>query len=452
MIRPAASQAAPEQGDLFEDRGTCCGPDIPQQNMADDEYLEALPDKDLVEKIAKATLSNVELRCAQIVERGLGDVAVPELVRLWNRFKGFGIKSPLPEQQLALETLAAIGSDAAKSAISKILAAPGLPDSLLPFALQAAERAGLNLQQAQVLPWLEHDAPTVRAQAYALLQSSNPQRSTLEIGFSDPDPSVRRAALISTGNLGHGSAKAGLLAEFRKNPTGQIIEALLSVADDDIIVEVGRYALANPPHQALIADELQALDTPKARMLALKLPFVMVSLCLASLALMTFLALEQSKGSLEKLTDERLSSLLEGRASHLETFLENVEFNLTVQASNPSLLDAVFGLKGGWREFEDPRAYLHEMWITNNPFEFGERENFVDAGDENNYTRTHKRYHGFFRTLMDNVGLYDVILIDTQGNVLYTVEKEDDFATNILGPVDNHLEAMSVATRFQQAA
>ena len=166
--------------------------------------------------------------------------------------------------------------------------------------------------------------------------------------------------------------------------------------------------------------------------LTLKLPFVMVSLCLASLALMTFLALEQSKGSLEKLTDERLSSLLEGRASHLETFLENVEFNLTVQASNPSLLDAVFGLKGGWREFEDPRAYLHEMWITNNPFEFGERENFVDAGDENNYTRTHKRYHGFFRTLMDNVGLYDVILIDTQGNVLYTVEKEDDFATNIL--------------------
>ena len=267
MTRSSASQAAPEQGDLFEERGTWCGPDTPQRDMGD-ENLEGLPDNDIVGKIAGATLSNVELLCAQIVERGLGDVAVPELSALWNRFKGFGIKSPLPEQQLALETLAAIGSDAAKSAISKILAAPDLPDSLLPLALLAAARGGLNLPQAQVLPWLEHDAPTVRAQAFALIQSSNPQRSTLEIGFTDPDPSVRRAALISAGKLGHGSAKAGLLTEFRKNPTGQIIESLLSVADDDIIVEIGRYALENPTHQALIADELETLDTAKARKIA----------------------------------------------------------------------------------------------------------------------------------------------------------------------------------------
>lgn len=267
MIGSSTSQVAPEQGDLFEERGTWCGPDTPQQDMGD-ENLEGLSDNDLVGKIAGATLSNVELLCAQIVDRGLGDVAVPELRALWNRFKGFGIKSPLPEQKLALETLAAIGSDAAKSAISKILAAPDLPDSLLPLALLAAARAGLNLPQAQVLPWLEHDAPTVRAQAFALVQSSNPPQSTLEIGFSDPDPSVRRAALISAGNLGHGSAKVGLIAEFRKNPTGQIIEALLSVADDDIIVEIGRYALENPAHQALIADELKALDTAKARKIA----------------------------------------------------------------------------------------------------------------------------------------------------------------------------------------
>ncbi len=172
--------------------------------------------------------------------------------------------------------------------------------------------------------------------------------------------------------------------------------------------------------------------------LSFKLPLVMFSLCLTSLLLMTYIALELSKGSLENLTEERLSSLLEGRASHLETFLENVEFNLTVQASNPSLLDAVFGFKGGWREFEDPQAYLQETWITNNPHEFGERDSLADAGDDNNFTRTHKRYHGFFRTLMENVGLYDVILIDTQGNVIYTVEKEGDFATNVLdGTAEN---------------
>lgn len=267
MIEQTASQVTPEQGDLFEERGAWCKTEMPQPELGD-ENLEGLSDKDLVEKTAKATLSTVDLLCAQIVERGLGDIAVPGLVTLWNRFKGFGIAAPLPEQLLALKTLSAIGSDATKKEISKILAARDLPDSLLPFVLLAAAKVGLNLPQKQILPWLEHDAPIVRAQAFALIQSSNPQRSILETGFSDPDPAVRRAALTAAGNLGHVSARAGLLAEFRKNPTSQTIEALLSIADDDIIVEIGRYALANAPHQTLIADELEALDTSKARMLA----------------------------------------------------------------------------------------------------------------------------------------------------------------------------------------
>lgn len=267
MIATTASGVPPEQGDLFEERGTWCEPAPPQQDIGDENF-DDLSDKDLVEKTAKAKLSNVDLLCAKIVERGLGDIAVPGLVTLWNRFKGYGIATPLPEQLLALETLSVIGNGAAKNEISKILAAKDLPDSLLPFALQAAAKVGLNLPQKQVLPWLEHDAPTVRVHAFALLQSSNPQRSTIEIGFSDPDPAVRRAALTVAGNLGHVSARAGLLAEFRKNPTGQTIEALLSVADDDIIVEIGRYALANQKHQALITEGLEALDAAKAHVLA----------------------------------------------------------------------------------------------------------------------------------------------------------------------------------------
>ena len=267
MIGSRDSAALPEQGDLFEERGNWQWPDTSQHDLGV-ENLEGLSDKDLVEKTAKATLSNVDLLCAQIVERGLGDIAVPGLVALWNRFKGFGIATPLPEQKLALETLRAIGNEAAKKEISKILGAQDLPDSLLPFVLQAAVSVGLKLPQAQILPWLEHGAPTVRAQAFILIQSNSPQRSTLEIGFSDPDPSVRRTALTVAGNLGHISARAGLLAEFRKNPTSQKIEALLTVADDDIVVEIGRYALENPPHRCLIASELEALHTPKARKLA----------------------------------------------------------------------------------------------------------------------------------------------------------------------------------------
>ena len=122
MIATTASGVPPEQGDLFEERGTWCEPAPPQQDIGDENF-DDLSDKDLVEKTAKAKLSNVDLLCAKIVERSLGDIAVPGLVTLWNRFKGYGIAHPLPEQLLALETLSVIGNGAAKNEISKILAA-----------------------------------------------------------------------------------------------------------------------------------------------------------------------------------------------------------------------------------------------------------------------------------------------------------------------------------------
>ena len=76
MIGSRDSAALPEQGDLFEERGNWQWPDTSQHDLGV-ENLEGLSDKDLVEKTAKATLSNVDLLCAQIVERGLGDIAVP---------------------------------------------------------------------------------------------------------------------------------------------------------------------------------------------------------------------------------------------------------------------------------------------------------------------------------------------------------------------------------------
>jgi len=255
----------PEQWDLFGERGTGRS-DIAPKNVEGDP--KTLDDQELIEQVPKAKLSNIHSLCTQIAERDLGDAAVPGLVALWNRFKGFGIISPLPEQRLALQTLGEIGTPDAQNEIRKILVDPGLPDSLLPVALQAATTVALNLPQRQIILWLEHEAPTVRALAFTLVQAANPPLNILETGLTDPDLSVRRAALVTTGNLGHHVARADLLAEFRRNPTSQIIRALLAIADEEIIVITGRFALENQAHQALIVEELSELDDPKAAKIA----------------------------------------------------------------------------------------------------------------------------------------------------------------------------------------
>lgn len=266
--KPASLQNPHQQWDLFGERGAECNYIAPKKGVVDPE---ALDDETLIEQLPKASLSNAHALCTQILARGLGERALPGLVALWTRFKGFGIIYPLPEQRLALQTLGVIGTSDAQNEIRKILVTPDLPDSLLPFALQAANTAKLSLPLRYITPWLEHDTSLVRALAFTLIQPRNPALDILEAGLSDPDASVRRAALITTGNLGHTIAKTGLFGEFRINPTSQIVRALLSVADEDIIVRIGRFALENHQFQELIIDELTELDDPKAAKVALNI-------------------------------------------------------------------------------------------------------------------------------------------------------------------------------------
>lgn len=117
---------------------------------------------------------------------------------------------------------------------------PDLPDSLLPVALQAATSVALNLPQRQIILWLEQEATIIRALAFTLIQAASPPLNFLETGITDPDASVRRAALVPAGNIGHHGARAGLLAQFGRNPRSQIIWALLAVVNEEIIVRTGR--------------------------------------------------------------------------------------------------------------------------------------------------------------------------------------------------------------------
>jgi len=263
--RSIAPPNVPEQWDLFGERGSEYGGTASEEPGIDPQ---ALDDQELIELVPKANLSNIHALCSQITARNLKDAAVPGLVALWCRFKGFGIARALPEQRLALQTLGEIGTPVAKAAISKILAADDLPDSLLPIVLQAATTVTLSLPLGQITRWLEHDFPIVRALAFTLIQTANPPVHILETGLTDPDTSVRRAALVTTGNLGHHIAKPGLLAEFSKNPTGQIVRALLAIADEEIIVRVGRFAEENQSLQGFIVSELTSMDDLKATKIA----------------------------------------------------------------------------------------------------------------------------------------------------------------------------------------
>ena len=253
------------QLDLFE------SPERPklQEYPHTGEPLEVgnLPDGELPVMLAEANLSNVESLCTEVVNRSL-DTAVPALVRLWRRFTGYGMKTPLLEQVSVLKTLAQLESLPAQTALRQIVLSVEVQGSLLGLALAAAVDAGLNLPAEFIAPFLQHENPDVRVSAFQLADGAGITGQVLRDGLADPFASVRRAAAITLGLCSDAAAKEILLRELRGNPSSRVIEAIAEIADDDVIVHLGRCAMSHPAYAAGIIEILREMENPKAHRLA----------------------------------------------------------------------------------------------------------------------------------------------------------------------------------------
>ncbi len=80
--------------------------------------------------------------------------------------------------------------------------------------------------------------------------------------------------------------------------------------------------------------------------------------------------------------------------------------------------------------------FYQAQWIADNPFPLGSKNNLVTLNDDSSYSKQHEIYHEEFNRFLTAFGFYDIFLVDAvSGEVIYSVFKELDFATNLLtGP------------------
>jgi methyl-accepting chemotaxis protein len=88
---------------------------------------------------------------------------------------------------------------------------------------------------------------------------------------------------------------------------------------------------------------------------------------------------------------------------------------------------------------KDADARLLQAWYIANydnaSFEVGDKLSLDRATQQVDYNTHHARYHPQVRRFLESFGYYDIFLFDTEGNLVYSVYKETDFATNLLtGP------------------
>ena len=128
-----------------------------------------------------------------------------------------------------------------------------------------------------------------------------------------------------------------------------------------------------------------------------------------------------------------LGLLLSLRRGAVENYFDTVRAEVTFWSLNDTLITAQEELADAYTEQLPER--LRELYINNNPYPFGSRSELADAEDGSRYSTAHRSFHSIAKSFVVERGYYDFFLIDRQGDIVFTVEKEDDFATNLVdGP------------------
>ena len=89
-----------------------------------------------------------------------------------------------------------------------------------------------------------------------------------------------------------------------------------------------------------------------------------------------------------------------------------------------------------------------QAWYTAPYDNFDDAIAVNDAGDGSDWSAAHARYHRFFQELVDRYGYEDVLLIDEEGNVVYSAYKGVDLGTNVL---DGPFDGSNLRTLFEEA-
>ena len=188
----------------------------------------------------------------------------------------------------------------------------------------------------------------------------------------------------------------------------------------------------------------------------------------------------QAKKSVEEAAVSKLLTIRDARKENIMAYLQRIESQIVILAEDPTVRNALIDFSqsfvvsidtggfydpteakndvkrfydeefipainanslGSYRSLPfvptDERAvYFQYHYISKNQKGLGEKDNLYSVDDSDHpYHTVHAQNHTFFKQYQQEFGYYDLFLVDMQGNIVYTVFKETDFATNLLtGP------------------
>ena len=138
-----------------------------------------------------------------------------------------------------------------------------------------------------------------------------------------------------------------------------------------------------------------------------------------------------SEGQVREVSDDLLL-LMTLRHGALESYFDTVRAELTFWSMSEDLQQHLERLRTAWDAIPgEPGKSLQAGYIDTNPFPADQRYRLDAVEDGSLYAKAHRAIHPLAKEFVSERGYYDFFLIDPSGSVIYSVEKESDFAMNL---------------------
>lgn len=140
----------------------------------------------------------------------------------------------------------------------------------------------------------------------------------------------------------------------------------------------------------------------------------------------------QNSSTITQAVDNRVEVVLSNQKANLSHYLAEIENDLHQKAVSTEVIEALVEFDQAWQSLKSGQeASLQKAYITDNPNKTGEKDKLDFASGDNAYNIAHKKYHARMRDFLYTRGYYDIFLFNLNGDLIYTVFKELDYATNL---------------------
>ncbi|HCR86543.1 MAG TPA: hypothetical protein DIV86_07700 [Alphaproteobacteria bacterium] len=166
--------------------------------------------------------------------------------------------------------------------------------------------------------------------------------------------------------------------------------------------------------------------------LSIKIPLLIIIFAFLTAAGVSYVSYKSTAEKLNEQNRGSLFAMMENKSNELTQYLNSLEKDLHFFADLNSTKEALIKFNKAFKKIENsPKEVLQKLYITENSNPLGQKHKLDYATDGSKYSELHKKNHPWIRKFLEEKGYYDVFLINLEGDVVYTVFKELDYATNL---------------------